>query len=232
MNKKTKVKITKEGQPCRKCNTPVIVVHRKNLDIKEKQTYYFTSWFSCTKCKTMYVDETKKVLVGNQNTIVVKEKTIKRKRVKGNRRRFIYKELRKKGINLINEKEFKRCKNKELESEFLNVFGYEFIITYNKRKKVLVNSIKRNKKSKKDKRKIDYTNYINSKEWRSFKMVIVEERGMYCEKCDGSFKSLDLHHIHYNNFKKELREDVVLLCRGCHKTIHDTIKKPPYTIDN
>jgi len=91
---------------------------------------------------------------------------------------------------------------------------------------------KRKKKSKKriNKRKRDYNAYIKSVKWRNFKKAILKDRGYYCELCGDKFLNLDLHHIHYDNFKKELPGDVLLLCRGCHFKLHKVIARPPYSI--
>ncbi len=50
------VKITREGQPCRKCSTPVLkkIPRRKQ---KPGQMYYYEHYFLCPKCRTMYVVE-------------------------------------------------------------------------------------------------------------------------------------------------------------------------------
>ena len=49
-------KITHEGQPCRKCSTPVVkkVPRRKQ---KPGQRYYYEYYFYCPKCGTMYMVE-------------------------------------------------------------------------------------------------------------------------------------------------------------------------------
>jgi ribonuclease HI len=59
-----KIKITSEGQPCRKCSTPVIkkTPHTKP---KENQTYYYEYYLSCPNCKTMYMVEEAKRTVSN-----------------------------------------------------------------------------------------------------------------------------------------------------------------------
>ena len=54
-----KVKITQEGQPCRKCSTPVI--KRTPKKHKQAQAYYYEYYFFCPNCRTMYfVDEAKR----------------------------------------------------------------------------------------------------------------------------------------------------------------------------
>jgi ribonuclease HI len=50
------VKITREGQPCRKCSTAVVkeIPRRKQ---KPGQTYYYEYYFKCPKCGTLYMVE-------------------------------------------------------------------------------------------------------------------------------------------------------------------------------
>lgn len=63
----TRVKITSEGQPCRKCSTPVIKkIPRKKL--KHSQSYYFEYYLFCPACHTMYMMEEAKRFV-NKNGI-------------------------------------------------------------------------------------------------------------------------------------------------------------------
>ena len=53
-----KVKIAKEGDPCRKCGTPVVIKRPKKRKIKENQSYYFewylylrkSDFIRCGKC--------------------------------------------------------------------------------------------------------------------------------------------------------------------------------------
>lgn len=48
-------KITQEGQPCRKCLTPVIKhVRRKDKPVKASKSYYYEYFFICPKCRTYY----------------------------------------------------------------------------------------------------------------------------------------------------------------------------------
>jgi len=54
-----KIKITKEGQACKKCWTPVIKVIPKKKNTKNK-SYYYEYYLTCPNCKTNYfVDEAK-----------------------------------------------------------------------------------------------------------------------------------------------------------------------------
>lgn len=53
------VKITSEGQPCRKCSTPVIKKVPRRKD-KPGQTYYYEYYFLCPMCGTTYMVEVAK----------------------------------------------------------------------------------------------------------------------------------------------------------------------------
>ncbi len=54
------VKVTREGQPCRKCSTPV-VKRKPRKKPKPGQKYYYEYYFYCPNCGTTYtVEEAKK----------------------------------------------------------------------------------------------------------------------------------------------------------------------------
>ena len=56
------------------------------------------------------------------------------------------------------------------------------------------------------------------KHWQQLKKDLLEEV-VTCEGCNARGK-LELHHKTYKNWGNEKREDVVLLCRRCHKIVH------------
>lgn len=185
-----KIRVTREGQPCRKCDTPVCKKIRGNTDIYPGQKYYFKSHLFCPKCKAMYMIESEKVIVNGSERVVEK----------------------KKGKRSTSKKE-RKLRHKKLKKEH----------------KLLRKSKKR--QSVKLKRKQNYIDYINSSEWRDFRKMIINERGSFCERCDNEFESVHIHHIHYKNFKKELRGDVLVLCESCHNLMHKHLQSPPYTIE-
>ena len=133
-------------------------------------------------------------------------------------RKQAIKDLRSKGVTRINNRILKKSKNIEINSKYLEVFG-------------VVLGLKDPRERKKVSKKDEYNNYLKSNQWRIFRELILFERGNYCENCNEWFESLDMHHIHYNNFKKELRQDVLVLCKDCHTELHQTIKNPPYTLE-
>lgn len=53
-------KMTEEGQPCRKCNTPVVKRVPKKKTVKPGQSYYYDWYLYCSGCKSMYMVEAAK----------------------------------------------------------------------------------------------------------------------------------------------------------------------------
>lgn len=53
-------KVTRIGQPCRKCGTPVIE-QKHSGPSKTGQSYWFKRWLKCPACKTLYMLESEKV---------------------------------------------------------------------------------------------------------------------------------------------------------------------------
>jgi len=58
-------KITKAGDPCRKCGEPVIKRIIKNRKIKKNNKYFFKYHFACPNCKNLYMVEAAKVMIDN-----------------------------------------------------------------------------------------------------------------------------------------------------------------------
>jgi hypothetical protein len=94
--------------------------------------------------------------------------------------------------------------------------------------KIKISSVKK-QKNVHSARKERYTNYINSNEWKSFRLSIIKERGYKCEKCGANNRIIHAHHLTYERFMKELPEDIQLLCVPCHKEIHE---KPKHKKEN
>lgn len=62
-------KLEKEGDFCRKCNTPTIKKTPKKRKIKKNQNYYFEYYLYCLNCKAMYMVEDAKREVSDENTL-------------------------------------------------------------------------------------------------------------------------------------------------------------------
>jgi len=71
-----KPKITKVGQPCRKCGNPV--VRRKGGNrIKPGQKYYFKFYLYCERCKTTYLLNSEKIYTLEEEKKLVAEKLMR-----------------------------------------------------------------------------------------------------------------------------------------------------------
>jgi len=75
------------------------------------------------------------------------------------------------------------------------------------------------------KKKLTYSNYLQSGYWQKLKVDIIEFRGAQCEKCgewfDDMENELNIHHISYGRWYAEKWENLVILCKGCHKWEHN-----------
>ena len=61
-----KQKIQKEGDLCRKCNTPVVIKTPDKRKVKENQEYYYEYYLYCPSCKTLYhLEEAKRTIENN-----------------------------------------------------------------------------------------------------------------------------------------------------------------------
>jgi len=64
-----------------------------------------------------------------------------------------------------------------------------------------------------------YIDYINSNEWKSFRLKALHHFGYRCGLCD-SDREIHIHHKTYKNLFHETFADVIPLCRKCHKIHH------------
>jgi ribonuclease HI len=62
------IKIENEGDLCRKCGTKVVKKKPEKRKIKQDQTYYFEYYLFCPNCKTMYMVEDAKRVIGEQGS--------------------------------------------------------------------------------------------------------------------------------------------------------------------
>lgn len=69
-----------------------------------------------------------------------------------------------------------------------------------------------------------YTDYLKTPHWREKRKYVLESKGRICIEC-GSTKKLDVHHLTYKNFGDELMDDLVVICRDCHKKLHEEERK-------
>lgn len=68
-------------------------------------------------------------------------------------------------------------------------------------------------------RKQKYRAYLNSPEWKTRRLLLINERGSQCDNC-GKVGPVQVHHLNYERLGRELPFDLQLLCRGCHAMTH------------
>ncbi len=68
----------------------------------------------------------------------------------------------------------------------------------------------------------NYEAYLRSDEWTAKRRVILERDGYRCP-C-GSRRHLHVHHLTYERLGHELLDDLVTLCRGCHRRLHAGVR--------
>lgn len=72
-----------------------------------------------------------------------------------------------------------------------------------------------------------YYNYINSEQWYRKRERWLELADYECEWCGKHGCALHVHHLTYANFMHETDNDIIVLCKACHKhadIIRKTIK--------
>ncbi|MDU5111970.1 MAG: HNH endonuclease signature motif containing protein [Clostridium sp.] len=76
--------------------------------------------------------------------------------------------------------------------------------------------------SKKDKRKIEYKEYLNGEHWKEIRLKALDRAGNRCQLCCKT-DNLNVHHNTYENIGNEDLKDLVVLCRECHAKFHDKL---------
>ena len=68
---------------------------------------------------------------------------------------------------------------------------------------------------------VTYYDYIQSDEWKKVKAKRLNMDGYKCKLC-GTAKNLQCHHVSYEHLgKPDEIDDVITLCRECHRKVHD-----------
>lgn len=73
---------------------------------------------------------------------------------------------------------------------------------------------------KKESKKIEYQEYLNSPHWKEIRLKALRRAGNRCQLCS-STNNLNVHHNTYKNKGHEDLNDLVVLCRKCHSKFHD-----------
>lgn len=68
-------------------------------------------------------------------------------------------------------------------------------------------------------RQREYRAYLRSDGWKLRRQVALDRAGGFCEDC-GAPESFEVHHLTYKRKGNERPEDLVAVCRQCHKERH------------
>jgi len=64
-----------------------------------------------------------------------------------------------------------------------------------------------------------YKKYLKSEDWKTRRKILLEEADWVCAQCGGH--ATMIHHLNYDNLGDEiLDEDVIAICKSCHKDVH------------
>lgn len=62
--------------------------------------------------------------------------------------------------------------------------------------------------------------YLQSPEWKRLRVLVIGRAGGQCERCRRRAGEWNVHHLTYERRGHELLEDLILLCRRCHRAEH------------
>ena len=66
---------------------------------------------------------------------------------------------------------------------------------------------------------MNYQKYLQSDRWEYVRRCALNRSKYDCKKC-GHRDALDVHHLSYERLGNERDEDLIVLCRRCHKDLH------------
>lgn len=69
--------------------------------------------------------------------------------------------------------------------------------------------------------KSPYQEYLQSEHWRTLRAETIASAKFACELCGTKQPPINVHHKSYSRLGCERREDLQVLCRDCHKKLHN-----------
>ena len=68
---------------------------------------------------------------------------------------------------------------------------------------------------------MDYADFLKTPYWKAIALYVKESAGKKCSMC-GATKTLEVHHLTYDNHGDELHhlDDLTCICRKCHENLH------------
>jgi len=67
---------------------------------------------------------------------------------------------------------------------------------------------------------VDYDAYMHSREWCEVRQKRLKKDGYRCALC-GTTEHLEVHHLTYERLGRERIDDLITLCKTCHKQAHE-----------
>lgn len=69
-------------------------------------------------------------------------------------------------------------------------------------------------------RTMPYPDYLRTQEWQQTRRAKLSQVGHQCRKC-GADRPLHVHHLTYDHVGHEWLDELVVLCKACHRDVHD-----------
>jgi len=68
----------------------------------------------------------------------------------------------------------------------------------------------------------EYSTYLQSEAWKKKRNEIMQRDNKQCRFC-GQREALQVHHLTYKNLGNENEQELITLCKSCHKMLHDVM---------
>jgi hypothetical protein len=67
---------------------------------------------------------------------------------------------------------------------------------------------------------LPYEVYLQTPHWRELRAAALKRAERRCESCWQKTRPLDVHHLTYDNLGHEHADELMVLCRKCHRDFH------------
>lgn len=72
---------------------------------------------------------------------------------------------------------------------------------------------------RKEERSDEYSDYLDSEEWREKRRIVLERDNWTCQGCRRA-RATQVHHLSYDHIFDELLFELISVCDSCHTKIH------------
>lgn len=69
-----------------------------------------------------------------------------------------------------------------------------------------------------------YKSYLQTPHWKRVRRAAYGKFGRVCFACGTEEKTIHVHHLSYKNRGQENMDDLMLLCKDCHKMVHEVMR--------